>query len=309
MLPKVAIIILNWQQPKLTIDTVNSLLKITHPRFDYHIFLVDNGSADNSLWQFQQAFRHHPKISLLQTSRNLMFVAGNNFAIGKIPARIFKYTLLLNNDIIVDPDFLTTLVNYLESHSRFGAVGPKIFFAPGYEFQSNYSKKQIGRVIWSVGGQVDWSNVYASNSFINKVDTGQFESIIIDPDYISGCCLLTQTKLLKKYYLDTNYWMYLEDVDFCQKIKKGGFHLAVIPQAKIWHLNSGSTRAGGGPLHDYFLSRNRLIFGFKYSSLKTKFALIRQSFSQLFSTSTKWQKLGILDFYLHRWGQGSWPNA
>jgi len=302
---RVAIIVLNWQQPQLTIDTVDSLFQADFSNIDYHLFLVDNGSTDNSLLQLQKHFGQHPHVSLLHSPANLMFVGGNNFALRQISLKKFDYVLLLNNDVILDSQFLTQLVSFANHHPKIGAVGPKIYFAPHHEFHQHYKKNQIGKVIWSFGGVVDWNNLYAHNQYIDQVDTGQFNQIIVNPDFVSGCCLLIRTKILEHFLLDEAYTMYLEDVDFCQKVKQLGFKLAVIPQSNIWHINAGSTTAGGGPLHDYFLTRNRLIFGFRYATLKTKFALFRQSLSQFFHT-TPWQRRGIIDFYLHRWGRGSW---
>jgi GT2 family glycosyltransferase len=77
---KVAIIILNWNKPDLTIETVNSVLKINHSNFDYQIFLVDNGSSDNSLSIFQKEFSSNKKIKIIGNNANLGFVGGNNSA-------------------------------------------------------------------------------------------------------------------------------------------------------------------------------------------------------------------------------------
>ena len=100
--------------------------------------------------------------------------------------------------------------------------------------------------------------------------------------------------------------MYLEDADFCQRAKKAGFKLAYVPEAKIWHINSGSSKTGGD-LQNYFLTRNRLLFGFRYAKLKTKLALIKESIIQLFNPSiSKWQKIAIRDFYFNKLGKGSW---
>lgn len=306
MTTKIAIVILNWQKPQLTLKTVNSLLKINHPNFTYQIFLVDNGSQDDSWSQFRAAFSRQPKIKLIRSLQNLMFAAGNNLGIRRALTSHPHYLLLLNNDVLVDPDFLKHLLNYLLKNPTCALVGPKIYFAPGYEFRHHYRPQDQGKVIWAYGGQIDWQNVYATNLYVDQVDTGQFTQVQPDVDFVSGCCQLIRASIFKHFLLDPDYCMYLEDVDFCQKVKKLGFRLAVIPQAKIWHFNAASSQAGGGPLHDYFLTRNRLLFGFKYASFRTKLALFRQSFKLLFFSPSVWQKRGVIDFYLHRLGKGSW---
>jgi GT2 family glycosyltransferase len=165
----------------------------------------------------------------------------------------------------------------------------------------------LGKVIWSVGGKIDWNNIYGSNIGIDEVDVGQFSSPNHNVDFISGCCQLIRTSLINQIgLLDRNYFMYLEDADFCRRAINNNHQIAFVPQSIIWHINAGSSQAGGGALHDYFLTRNRLIFGLKYAGLKTKLALIKQSVFQLISSSSKWQKKAILDYYLNNLGKGSW---
>jgi len=103
---------------------------------------------------------------------------------------------------------------------------------------------------------------------------------------------------------DERYFLYLEDLDFCQRAKLSGFKIIYAPQAKLWHKNAGSSTVGGS-LHDYFFTRNRLLFGTKYGRLRAKLALVRESLRLLVS-GRPWQKIGVKDFYLRRFGQGSW---
>jgi len=302
---KVAIIILNWNKPELTIETVNSVLKINHSNFDYQIFLVDNGSSDNSLSIFQKEFSSNKKIKVISNSANLGFVGGNNTAIKHILKLDFNQILLLNNDVLVDPDFLTNLV---KNTSKYSVLGPKIYFAPGYEYHHDrYTKKQLGHVIWFAGGQMDWDNIYGSHIGVDEVDNGQYDQINDKVDFLTGCCLLVNRQVFETIgLLDNSFFMYLEDADFCQRAKKNNFKLAYIPSAKIWHINAGSSKSGGD-LQNYFITRNRLLFGFRYARFRTKLALIRESFIQLADSKiSKWQKIGIKDFYIKKLAKGSW---
>lgn len=306
MKAKIGIIVLNWNKPDLTIKTIDSLLKIKHSSFSYEIFLVDNGSSDDSLHQLSQNFSSNNLITLLTTNTNLGFVGGNNFAIKQILKENFNYILLINNDVLVDPEFLENLVN--ASKKNFSLVSPKIYFAPGYEYHlDRYSKKELGQVLWFAGGKMDWANIYGSHIGVDEVDHKQYDSINDNVDFLTGCCLLIKRQVFDQIgLLDERFFMYLEDADFCQRAKKYGFKMAYIPQSKIWHLNAGSSKSGG-ELHDYFISRNRLLFGFRYAKPKTKLALIKESLIKSFSpTVSKWQKIGIRDFYLNKFGKGSW---
>ena len=302
---KIAIIVLNWNQPQLTLDTIDSLKKIKSISFKHKIFLIDNNSTDNSFQIFQKNFKSNPAIEIIKNNKNLGYV-GNNVGIKKAIKDKFDYIVLLNNDVLVDPNFLEEL--YQGAVSGYDIVGPKIYFAPGFEYHQDwYSKKDIGNIIWSAGGQIDWNNVYGSNIGVDQVDQGQFDKNNDQVDFLTGCCLMVNTKVFKKIgYLDEKYFMYLEDLDFCQKAKNANFKLSYIYKSKIWHVNSGSSKSGGN-LHDYFITRNRLYFGVKNASFKTKFALIRESIKQLISSkSSSWKKKGIIDFYLQKLNKGSW---
>jgi len=305
---QVAIIILNWNQSKLTIDTIKSILSIKTDGFKYTIFVVDNGSADGSFSIFKKYFSKHKSVVLLETNSNLGYVGGNNFGIKEAQKTSPDYVLVVNNDVIVDKFFLKELLIVAASDKSIGLVGPKIYFAPNHEYHHNrYSKTDIGKVIWSAGGDMDWNNIFGSNRGIDQVDHHQFDFINFNLDFLSGCCLLIKTEIFSKIGLfDEKYFMYLEDADFSQKVKKSGYKIAYVPKSYIWHINSGSSTVGGN-LHDYFLSRNRLIYGFRYASIKTKLALLKESFIRIMSSPFKWQKKGILDYYFGRMGKGSYP--
>lgn len=301
----IAAVVLNWNKPELTIDSIESILKADQAGFKLKIYLVDNGSSDNSIDLFQKKYQTHPQVEIVTTHSNLGFVGGNNFILKRLIKSDFSHFLLVNNDIIVDQSFLKELVKNV---SKYQLLSPKIYFAPGYEFHANrYSKKERGHVIWFAGGQFDWNNIYGSHIGVDEVDHGQHDQINDRVDFLTGCCLLINRQVIEKIgYLDEKFFMYLEDADFCQRAKLNSFKMAYIPSSKIWHINSGSSKSGGD-LHNYFLTRNRLLFGFRYASFRTKLALIKESILQLLNPSiSKWQKTGIKDFYFQKFNKGSW---
>lgn len=299
----VAIIILNWKQPQLTVDTIDSVLKIKNSGFTYQIVLVDNGSPDDSLKILKNKYQKNKLVKILDTGSNLGYAGGNNFGIDFALKNKFDYLMLLNNDVIVDPNFLQNLFDQM---TNYDLVGPKIYFAPGFEYHHDrYSKKERGKVIWSVGGKVDWDNIYGSNIGIDEVDHGQFDLKNEHIDFVSGCCLMAKKEVFQALNgLDDQYFMYFEDVDFCHRAKLNGFSLAYIPNSIIWHINSGSTK-GPGDLQNYFITRNRLYFAFRFAKPRTKFAVLRESIKFIFSKS-HWQRQAVFDFYLKKLNKGSW---
>ena len=215
------------------------------------------------------------------------------------------WVFLVNNDTILDKDLVVDLVKVGESDEGVGILGPKIYFAPGYEFhQERYKPEERGKVFWYAGGQIDWDNVLGSHRGVDEVDQGQYDEQV-ETDFVSGCAMLIKRKVLETVgLLDKRYFLYWEDVDLCQRAKKKGFGVVYVPRAKLWHANAGSSQVGGS-LHDYYFSRNRMLFGMKNASLRTKAALIRESF-KLSLTGRQWQRKGIKDFYLRKFGKGSY---
>ena len=303
---KIAVIVLNYKQPQLTSDTIRSLLQIDHPKFNFHIFLVNNNSPDNSVNFFEEKFSHQPQITIVNSGRNLGYAGGNNFGIKLALKQGYDYCLIINNDVVVDKKFLLYLYKTIKSFKTPAIIGPKIYFAPGFEFHKNrYQKKDLGHVIWSAGGTINWRNVYGSNIGVDQVDKGQFDQTNSNLDFITGCCLLIPKEIFFKIGLfDERYFMYLEDVDFCHRAKLKGFPIVYEPKSFIWHFNSGSS-ASGSSLHDYFITRNRLLFGLKYTKIRTKFALIREAIKMLF-IGRHWQKIAVIDYCFKHFSIGSW---
>lgn len=305
MANKIALIILNWKQPQLTFDTLDSIFRCQATGFEYHIFLVDNGSPDDSVTQFKAKYKNNKKVTILETGDNLGYAGGNNFGLRVAQKLNFDYYLVANNDILVAPDFLQKLFDTNQKFPQ-AILTPKIYFAPGFEFHKDrYKKNEIGKVIWAVGSQIDWNNIYGSNIGIDEVDRGQYDKKQPKIDFISGCCFLVSREIIEKIGIfDEKFYLYMEDSDLTQRAVNSGFQLRLVPESVIWHRNSASSKPGSS-LQDYFITRNRLIFGFRYASARTKFALFRESIRFLISGS-HWRKRGVLDFYLGRFGKGSW---
>lgn len=304
---KVGIVIVNWKQADMTIKIVNSLSHITHPNFNYHLLVVDNASPDSSFLQLSKSLKSNKLVSIVKSDQNTGFTGGNNIGLKYFLDKNFDYILLINNDVLVDPNFLIPLVDTLNQKLKVGAVNPKIYFAPGFEFHKNrYHSKDKGKVIWAAGGHIDWENIIGSNIGIDQVDTGQYNQPTFALDFVTGCCCLLRSSALKQVgLLDSRYFMYFEDADLSQRLIKKGWQLMYQPSSVIWHQNAGSSTAGGS-LQQYFLTRNRLLFGLKFAKTNVKFALLRQAVIQLLTSPYPYIKLAVKDFFFNRWYQGSW---
>jgi len=308
---KVSVIILSWNVKKDTLHTIKSLLKSRVSDFRLDILVVDNGSTDGSPTAIAKLFKKTGEkkdvtTKLIRLKTNLGFAEGNNIGMTDALRNGANYVILLNDDTQVDTNTISNLLKEARKHKEAGAISPKIYFAKGYEFHNKYKSEDLGRVIWYAGGDIDWDNVYGSNHGVDSVDREQFDKVR-QTDFTTGCCVIFPRQVLEKVGLyDEKYFAYLEDADLSQRIREAGWKVLYSPKAHLWHKVAQSSGIGS-ELNDYFLTRNRMLFGMHYARLRTKLALLRESF-KLLMMGRKWQKVGIRDFYLMRFGRGSWPE-
>lgn len=301
-LPKVLVIILSWNRKKDTIETLESVSKSIVSGFELEILVVDNASRDGTVEKIKKLF---PKVHLIVNYTNLGFAEGNNIGMKYGLKNGFDYIALLNNDTKVDKNLIKNVFNEHLKYKKAGAITPKIYFESGFEFhKGKYKPSELGKVIWYAGGIMDWKNVYGSNRGVDEVDKGQFDQVL-ETDFYTGCFVMYKKEALKSVGLyDKRYFTYLEDADHSQRLKQSGWKVLYSPSGILWHKVSQSS-AIGGELNDYYLTRNRMLFGLKYAPLWTKQALIRESVKLLLN-GRKWQRIGIRDFYLGNFRKGSW---
>jgi GT2 family glycosyltransferase len=302
---KVSLIILNWNAQKMTREELVNVANLDTKGLEVTCVVVDNGSTDASKDELSNYKLPNMGYKFIETGENLGYAGGNNFGLKYSFKEKFDYTILLNNDVILPEDILTKLVGIAEKDNKIGLLAPKMYFAKGYEFhKERYKKEDLGKVIWYAGGFIDWDNVYSNHRGVDEVDCGQYDKEI-EIDAANGACLLIRNEVIKDIgYLEDKYFMYWEDADFCLRAKRAGWKVVYTPATCLWHKVSSSSAIGGN-LNDYFLTRNRLDFGLRYALLKTKLSLIKESLELLVS-GRPWQKIGVRDYYLGKWGKGSW---
>jgi len=214
---KLAIIIVNWKQYELTTKCLFSVYKSKFK--DFEIVLVDNESNTEKLKNLIKNFK---KIKIFQNDTNLGFGAANNQGINYAIQNNFKYVMLLNNDTEVDENFIDPLISKINKNNLIGAVQPLIM---------NYNNKNS---IWSAGGYV---NKFFGYTFTNKNSNGNLKL-----DWITGCCMLLKTDLIKKVGLiDENFFAYYEDVDWSLRIKDLGYSLKLVNTSLVYHYGSKSS--------------------------------------------------------------------
>ena len=301
---KVGIVIVNYNGKADTLACLHSLQKLEIRNLKFEIIIVDNASIDDSVVAIKKQF---PWVKVIENQENLGFVGGNNVGIKRVLQNGADYVLVLNNDTLVSKNLLQELLRISGRDPKIGIIVPKIYFASGYEFhKERYSSKDLGRIIWYAGGKIDWRNMFGVHLGVDEVDRGQFEEEK-EITFATGCCLLIKREVLTKIALfDEKFFLYGEDVDFSIRVVRAGFKIFYAPKAHLWHKNAGSSSAGSS-LHDYYITRNRLLLGWRYAPWRVKLALLKQSGQRLIQ-GRDWEKKGIIDFYLGKFRKGSYEN-
>jgi GT2 family glycosyltransferase len=276
--PQVSIIVINWNGWEDTIECLESIFGIDYPH--YNVIIVDNHSKDDSLSKIREYcngklkpdsdfFKYNDhnkpiefsefyinelsppksikKLAIIKNHENQGFAGGNNIGLKfGLENTNSEYFLLLNNDTVVDKQFLKHLVNH--AGSEVAIMGPKIYF---------YDKPDT---IWSAGCRISWNFSRGIQIGSGEVDTGQYNNLT-EVEYVSGAAFLIRRDVINRIGLmDEKYFLYFEESDWALMAHQAGFKCYYIPQAKVWHKVSAT---GGGiskPLGLYYITRNRWIF-------------------------------------------------
>lgn len=300
---KIFISMVTFNNNKATKECLETLEKVNKTDFELFVVVIDNYSKEKFV--IENKYKNF-NINVLRSEKNLGFSGGQNLGIKYCLNNDADFIIILNNDTLVDPDFINELLSSFDKNT--GIVAPKIYFAKGYEYHKDrYKEKDLGKIVWYSGGIIDWKNVVGKHKGVDEVDNGQFGDLE-KTEYATGCCMMVKRNVFEKVGLfDDNYFLYYEDSDFSLRVKNKGFGIFFQPKAILWHKNAASTGGSGSSLQDYFITRNRLIFGFKYASIKVKLALFRESL-RILQNGRQWQKKGIKDFYLRKFGKGTYFN-
>lgn len=248
---KVAIIVLNWNGKKDTLECLESICKIDYKNFD--VIVVDNGSSDDSVKAIQKKF---PDIHVLETGNNIGYAGGNNYGLRYALRNGAYYILLLNNDIIVDSQLLNNFIQAADRIPNWGMLSAKIYYF------SDPNK------IWYAGAR----RIRNTANFIHLgkgcIDNGKDFSALVETDYACGCAIFLSASVLKRIGLfDERFFLTYEETDLSYRARALGYKCFLVPEAKVWHKISVSFGGEHSPLFIYFLTRNSLLWAEIHLSL------------------------------------------
>lgn len=239
-----AIIILNWNGADDTLACLNSLANADG---DFVVYVVDNGSADNSVARIQSWIDEcrDVDVRLVPLDRNYGFAMGNNKGLEIAAGMSPDSYLLLNNDTEVLPDFLVRLQEFSARHPRYRVLTPKINYY--------YDKQKI----WNCGGRLFFG--FRKYFYAGYPDSAVKEKGHIDISFVTGCALFFYPELLDEqgHLFTERFFFGEEDFEFSMRMQKGNVRVACVLDSLIYHKvgASGNRMHRPGKLYLHYLNR------------------------------------------------------
>ncbi len=263
-----AIAIINYNQPKKTIDCINSIFKTV--KAAYKIYLLDNASADNSFEILYNEYKDNNSVEFFKSDINTGYANGNNLCIEKAKADGCDYILISNNDIIFEENTIDTLLEEIKTTDCL-AIAPRLK-APNGNTQQNI-KKEAPDFKEYIMSETYLRNFDKKRKYQNTYFPKSFENVY----WLSGAVFIADMKKFKDIgFFDKNTFLYFEEYIISEKAVKKGYMLAVEPAVCAYHYHGAST--GGNA--NYFTRLENLkseIYFFKNykHASKNKLKLIR----------------------------------
>lgn len=273
---KIGITILSYNSVKNLPDCLGSLTKSVagFKPGDVEILVWDNASVDGSAEWVQ---KNYPSVRVIESPVNLGFAAGNNRAFEALKPT--DYFVLLNDDTIVEPNWLEELVKMAQSDPKIMVVQSLIKLWPEKELINSW-----GNSIHFLGFGYAGGYRVPVNEAGDKLKPGRVIS------YASGASMLVKTSLLKETFLfDNDFFMYHEDLDLGWRVRLLGYKSVLAPDSVIYHKYSFRKSVK----KYYYMERNRFICLFRNYHLFSLVAifpalLVMEAMSFGYSLSTGW---------------------
>lgn len=274
---RLAVVVLNYRTPHLTIDCLQSLVSEVGSLPDTHVFVVDNASNDGSVEQIQTAIASQnwsSWVTFIPLDQNQGYATGNNAAIRPILASEHPpdYVLVLNPDTVVHPNALSALVEFMDSHPDVGIAGSRLEDPDGtpqrsaFRFPSIFSEIDDGLRLGVV------TKLLSKWVVAPPVPEGACQT-----DWVAGASMIIRRSVFEAVGLiDEKYFLYYEEVDFCLAARRAGWPCWYVPESRVIHFvgqSSGVTDTKRQPKRRpayWFASRRRFFvknFGWWYAVL------------------------------------------
>lgn len=257
----VSVIILNWNGKRFLNDCLGSVFRQTYN--DYDVILIDNASTDDSVKYVSEMFNQEiqtKKLKIICNSVNYGFAEGNNIGVkyAKQNNSNLKYIVLLNNDTVVDKNFLKELINTIEKDKNTGIVQSNILYPV---FDKNLDEKDKEEIL------INDKKFYISKK-TQEIENSGTSGILGYNIYnirkvggvgffAGGAALLFRVSIVQLPF-DSDYFMYSEDTYFSWLIRMKGYKIGFAEKSYVMHLCGGWNKRVTNPNLIFHSEKNRI---------------------------------------------------
>ena len=244
---KTAVVVLNWNGKAWLEKFLANLVKHSQ---EATVFVADNASTDDSVAFVKDNF---PTVKIIINATNGGYAKGYNDALKQIDA---EYFVLFNSDIEVTEDWLSPIIDLMDSDNKIAACQPKVL---------DYNNRSKFEYAGASGGFIDnLGYPFCRGRIFDDIeqDNGQYNDAI-EVFWATGACLFVRASHFNAIGgLDEDFFAHQEEIDLCWRLKNKGYKIMVQPKSVVYHVGGGTLNAGS-PFKTHLNFRNNLFMLFK----------------------------------------------
>lgn len=243
-IPKVAVVILNWNGIKHLREFLPSVLSSVYPNLD--IIVGDNASTDGSVDFIRQQY---PSVRIIENDQNYGFTGGYNRVLARVEA---DYYILLNSDVEVSAGWIMPVIELMESDPLIAAAAPKI-----RAYNQRYYFEHAG----AAGGFIDlYGYPFCQGRIFYEIeeDKGQYQRSG-EVFWATGAAMFVKSKCWREAGgFDERFFAHMEEIDLCWRLKNMGYSVMYCAESEVFHLGGGTLNVEN-PFKTYLNFRNNLL--------------------------------------------------
>jgi GT2 family glycosyltransferase len=248
-------VVLNWNGGQDTLAALESLEGV-------ETICVDNGSTDGSDSAVEERF---PRVELIRTGANLGFAGGNNVGLRHAFERGAEWVLLINNDAIAEPGIMDALARGAVARPDAGLLACKVLF-------------EDGRTIQYAGATFNARLGYSGRLTGYGTTDRQDDVDVRDVGRADGAALaLSRAAYDSVGGLDESLFMYVEDVELSFRVRRAGFAVVLVPDARVRHKGSAASGGRASTSNMFYSVRNTIAVSERYAPLPRGLRALRRS--------------------------------
>jgi GT2 family glycosyltransferase len=224
-LPKVAVVILNWNGKDFLQKFLPNVLNHSP---EGSVYVADNASTDDSINLLKEKF---PEVKIVINDSNGGFAKGYNDALKKIEA---EYYVLLNSDVEVAENWIEPIIKLMDIDRSIAACQPKIL---------DYNNKNKFEYAGAAGGFIDkYGYPFCRGRIFNDIeeDRNQYNDIR-EIFWATGACMFVRASVYHNLQgFDEDYFAHMEEIDLCWRMKNTGHKIFVVPSSVVYHVGGGT---------------------------------------------------------------------